>query len=106
VALAALALPFAVMGSQPGLEIVHPMALVLLGGLVTSTLVALFVLPAAVIRFAGEAPPPLAPEDDLLHRWAGVEPGAAPVTTEGPPPVVPERPRIGSVEPVRAEQAE
>ena len=89
-------LPFAVMGSQPGLEIVHPMALVLLGGLLTTTLVALFLLPAAVVRFGGEAPPPLSPEDDLLQRWAGVEPGTAPAPAEGPPPTIP----------VRAKQAE
>jgi hypothetical protein len=54
---------------------------------VTTTVVALFVLPAAVVRFAGEAPPPVSPEDDLLHRWAGVEPGT-PVAS-GPPPDVP-----------------
>jgi Cu/Ag efflux pump CusA len=49
---ALVALPFVVMGSAPGLEIVHPMALVLLGGLVTSTLLALFVLPALYLRVA------------------------------------------------------
>jgi CzcA family heavy metal efflux pump len=106
VGLACLAAPFALMGSPAGLEILHPMALVLLGGLVTTTVVALFVLPAAVVRFAGEAPPPVSPEDDLLHRWAGVEPGTAPVAG-GPPPTVPTRPSpVGSAEPVRAEQAE
>ncbi len=45
-ALALVALPFVVMGDVAGLEIVHPMAIVLLGGLVTTTLLALFVLPA------------------------------------------------------------
>ena len=35
-ALAALVLPLAVLGSPPGLELLHPMALVLLGGLVTT----------------------------------------------------------------------
>jgi Cu/Ag efflux pump CusA len=60
-ALALVALPFVVMGDVAGLEIVHPMALVLLGGLVTTTLFALFVLPALYLRFgAGAQPEPLA----------------------------------------------
>jgi len=37
-------------GPIAGLEIVHPMAVVILGGLVTSTLLGLFVLPAAYLR--------------------------------------------------------
>jgi Cu/Ag efflux pump CusA len=56
-AMALVALPFVVMGSRAGLEIVHPMALVLLGGLVTSTLLALFVLPALYLRVAGRRVP-------------------------------------------------
>ena len=38
-------LPTSLLGDRPGLEIAHPMAVVLLGGLVTSTLLSLFVLP-------------------------------------------------------------
>jgi Cu/Ag efflux pump CusA len=45
-AIAALALPFVVLGARPGLEIVHPLAVVLLGGLITTALVGLFGLPA------------------------------------------------------------
>ena len=45
-ALALLLTPFVVMGSRPGLELIHPMAVVILGGLVTSAFVTLFVLPA------------------------------------------------------------
>jgi len=45
-AIAALALPFVVLGARPGLEIVHPLAVVLLGGLVTTALLTLFGLPA------------------------------------------------------------
>jgi Cu/Ag efflux pump CusA len=44
-------LPFMLFGNIPGLEIVHPMAFVILGGLVTSTLVNLFALPALYLRF-------------------------------------------------------
>ena len=43
-------LPLVVSGPIAGLEIVHPMAVVILGGLVTSTLLGLFVLPAAYLR--------------------------------------------------------
>jgi CzcA family heavy metal efflux pump len=38
--------PFVVLGERPGFEILHPMGLVILGGLVTATLVNLFVTPA------------------------------------------------------------
>jgi CzcA family heavy metal efflux pump len=49
----ALALvPLVIAGTVPGHEIEHPMALVILGGLVTSTLVNLFVVPSLYLRFA------------------------------------------------------
>ncbi|ALV43355.1 acriflavin resistance protein [Pseudarthrobacter sulfonivorans] len=49
----ALALvPLVVMGNIPGHEIEHPMAVVILGGLVTSTLVNLFIVPSLYLRFA------------------------------------------------------
>ncbi len=48
----ALALvPLAAAGDLPGHEIEHPMAIVILGGLVTSTLLNLFVVPALYLRF-------------------------------------------------------
>lgn len=47
---ALLLLPLAVSGPVAGLEIVQPMAIVILGGLVTSTLLVLFVLPAVYLR--------------------------------------------------------
>ncbi len=43
--------PLAVAGSLPGHEIEHPMAVVILGGLVTATLMNLFVLPSLYLRF-------------------------------------------------------
>jgi CzcA family heavy metal efflux pump len=70
-------LPFMFLGSQAGLEVVHPMALVVLGGLVTSTLLSLFVVPALYLSVAGEPRPAMTPEDELMHRWAGVTPEAA-----------------------------
>src|SRR5262249_17768163 len=49
----ALALfPIALGGNKPGHEIEHPMAVVILGGLVSSTLLNLFVMPALSLRFA------------------------------------------------------
>jgi Cu/Ag efflux pump CusA len=51
--------PLALAGQIPGNEIEHPMALVILGGLLTSTLLNLFVLPSLYLRFgrAGAAEP-------------------------------------------------
>ena len=48
----ALALaPLLIAGSIPGHEIEHPMAIVILGGLITSTLLNLFVVPSLYLRF-------------------------------------------------------
>jgi Cu/Ag efflux pump CusA len=53
----ALALvPLVVMGNRPGHEIENPMAVVILGGLVTSTLVNLFIVPSLYLRFAKKGP--------------------------------------------------
>jgi Cu/Ag efflux pump CusA len=41
----------AVLGERPGQEIEHPLALVILGGLFTSTLLSLFVIPALYLQF-------------------------------------------------------
>jgi Cu/Ag efflux pump CusA len=73
-ATAAAMLPFLVLGGRQGFEVVHPMAIVVIGGLVTSTLFTLFVVPALFLRFGGRAESAMAPELELLHRWAGVEP--------------------------------
>jgi Cu/Ag efflux pump CusA len=43
-------LPLIVRGSIPGHEIEHPMAVVILGGLVTSTLLTLFIVPLLYLR--------------------------------------------------------
>jgi CzcA family heavy metal efflux pump len=57
----ALALaPLVLYGNRPGQEIENPMAIVILGGLATSTLMNLFVLPALYLRLgaSGRAAPP------------------------------------------------
>jgi Cu/Ag efflux pump CusA len=51
-------LPFVPLGDIAGTEIVRPMAIVILGGLVTSTLLDLFILPALYLRF-GTSPVPV-----------------------------------------------
>ena len=43
--------PLVLAGDIPGHEIEHPMAVVILGGLVTSTLLNLFVVPSLYLRF-------------------------------------------------------
>ncbi|MGH8895454.1 MAG: efflux RND transporter permease subunit [Egibacteraceae bacterium] len=50
-ATALVLLPFVLL-DIPGTEIVHPMAVVILGGLITSMLLNLFVVPALYLRFA------------------------------------------------------
>ncbi len=44
--------PFVVFGGRPGQEIENPMAIVILGGLATSSVMNLFVLPSLYLRFA------------------------------------------------------
>jgi Cu/Ag efflux pump CusA len=44
--------PLVIAGDLPGHEIEHPMAVVIVGGLVTSTLLNLFVVPSLYLRFA------------------------------------------------------
>jgi CzcA family heavy metal efflux pump len=64
--------PLAVAGSLPGHEIEHPMAVVIIGGLVTSTLLNLFVTPSLYLRFGGVhqvvAVPAVEREDDPPSR--------------------------------------
>jgi Cu/Ag efflux pump CusA len=55
-------IPLVVAGNVPGHEIEHPMAIVILGGLVTSTLLNLFLVPALYLRVGrswAAAPRPL-----------------------------------------------
>jgi Cu/Ag efflux pump CusA len=53
--------PLVVRSNVFGYEIVRPMAVVILGGLITSTLLNLFVLPPLYLRFAPSAQPSTAP---------------------------------------------
>ncbi len=55
---AVLLLPAVVAGARPGLEILHPMSIVVVGGLITATLVSLLVLPVLNSRTSDPAPDP------------------------------------------------
>jgi Cu/Ag efflux pump CusA len=48
--------PAAVLGGRAGLEFWHPLAITMLGGLVSLLLVQIFVLPALVLSTAGPVP--------------------------------------------------
>ena len=52
--------PLVAAGTIPGNEIEHPMAVVILGGLATSTLLNLFIVPSLYLRFGGPGHVPLA----------------------------------------------
>jgi len=65
---AALALvPLVVAGRIPGHEVEYPMAIVILGGLVTSTLLNLFVVPSLYLRFARSGVPAVSPATVPQH---------------------------------------
>jgi CzcA family heavy metal efflux pump len=52
-------LPLVVLGNVPGYEIVHPMAIFILGGVVTAALLNLFIIPPLYLRFgSGSGPDP------------------------------------------------
>jgi len=55
VATALALMPFVIRGGIAGYELAHTMALVMVGGLVTSTLLNLFVVPVVYLRF-GSSP--------------------------------------------------
>jgi CzcA family heavy metal efflux pump len=66
-------LPLVLIGNIPGLEIVRPVAIVILGGLFSTTLTNLFVIPALYLRFGAsrEADLDLTPAQALIyHREA------------------------------------
>lgn len=58
-------IPLIISGELPGHEIEYPMAVVIMGGLLSSTLLTLFILPTVYLKFGGDTPttvPPLPSE--------------------------------------------
>jgi Cu/Ag efflux pump CusA len=60
-AVGAAVLPLVAFGDIAGLEILHPMAVAILGGLVISAIMSLFVIPALYLRLASPQPQPAIP---------------------------------------------
>jgi CzcA family heavy metal efflux pump len=80
-------LPFAVVSPGPGFEILHPMSVVVLGGLLSATLVTLFVLPVLYLSVAGGA---TATEIDLrLFEEEELRAATGPATEPAPAVAVP-----------------
>jgi len=63
--------PLVIAGQQPGHEIEHPLAVVILGGLFTSTLLNLFVVPSLYLRFGRSR------SQRLPRGFEGVTPGGS-----------------------------
>ena len=55
--------PFVIIGDAAGLEIVRPMAVVILGGLLTSTLLNLVIVPATYLRYGFVSRPDISEEE-------------------------------------------
>jgi Cu/Ag efflux pump CusA len=73
---AVLMLPFLFGGGAPGLEIIRPMAIVILGGLITAALLNLVVIPSFYLRYGSAAKPDLSTED-VFAEEREVEPVGA-----------------------------
>ncbi len=93
---AGVLLPFAMLGGRAGLEILRPLAVTVLGGLVTATLVTLVVLPG-LLRMATAAPAaPFLPPQPRLPDGA-VEQSDARAKTPAPIGLVHRRRRLAVV---------
>jgi CzcA family heavy metal efflux pump len=67
-------LPFIVLGDRPGYELLRPMAVVIIGGIASSTLVNLFLIPALYPLFASS------PQPDTSSEPIGDQPVLEPTT--------------------------
>ena len=100
--------PLAIAGNLPGHEIEHPMAVVILGGLVTSTLLNLFVMPSLYLRFGrhDESSTLQRPAVAAL-RWLGAWPPGPVLTPDGRTLIpLPDSPLTPGATPPRAAPAE
>jgi CzcA family heavy metal efflux pump len=68
--------PVLIMGSRPGLELIQPAAVVFVGGLITSTLVSLFVLPILYLQFGLSRAAEAAEPEDLTATLGELARGA------------------------------
>lgn len=72
--------PMVLVGGVAGAEILYPLALVVLGGLVTSTVLSLFVVPVLYLLFAPDWKPTPAPGSDGVERIEHPSQQALPAT--------------------------
>jgi CzcA family heavy metal efflux pump len=70
-AMALVLVPLVILGDIPGLELAYPIAVVILGGLVTSTVLNLFVMPALYLRFRPNPEPAARPRFAPMSGAAG-----------------------------------
>jgi CzcA family heavy metal efflux pump len=71
-------IPLVLSKGEPGKEILYPVAVVILGGLITSTLLDFFVTPAIFYRFGKSAAERLAREHIEKHGHSGMPSGSVP----------------------------
>jgi AcrB/AcrD/AcrF family len=82
--------PLAWAGNKPGHEIEHPMAIVILGGLVTSTVLNLGLMPALYLAFGRVGGKPADEEEEeaagrLAGDWTRASAAAAPMPVHANP---------------------
>ena len=65
-------LPLVLAGDSAGMEMLRPMAVVMLGGLLAATLLNLFILPALYLRF-GAGSPSASPSSQLASASAAAD---------------------------------
>ena len=68
ISILAVFLPVVFIGKVPGMEMIFPMSIVILGGLVTSLMVVFFVLPALYLRFGKISEAELVEERSMLEN--------------------------------------
>jgi preprotein translocase subunit SecF len=90
-AVGGVCMPFVVLGSRPGLEILHPMAVVLLGGLISAVLVSLFLVPPLYLHFGPRRQPAL-----QLPAGESAQPEPADVSTPTRPAIAATGSGLGS----------
>ena len=60
--------PIAIAGPKAGLELIHPMAVAVLGGLITTVVLTLAVIPAFYLKWGYVSDPDTSAEDLFTHE--------------------------------------
>ena len=75
-------MPLAIAAGSPGKEILHPLAVVVLGGILTSTLLDQIVTPAVFFKFGRHAAEKIIAEREAKKEWREGDWGAAETDVE------------------------